>query len=886
MPDEPKETMKSAPIIAAGGEAKPLPPLPGKKVFRLALYGVRGSGKTCILAALTLPRAVNPKGFTCTWIEEVAGHEFPKGSPSTWVTSDPFHIGWKWLHAQRAHLKSGDLPEPNKASQETMRFVFDFGSKEHGRQQIELIDYSGELLTATASELAKNLREIMRECDGLLILAEVPFPGRDQTSDAENLEKLKGAFLKILDERAAGAKADWPIALLFNKWDRRLDFASMPTDSGQGEIKAFLAETPQPAQAPLANMIANVVGEENMRCFPVSAFGASQIRPDGMEAPRNQGVLLNSFNLEDGFIWVAQHSDQLLLKKLSETFKNTPWWTFWQLFIGAQADVPEAKSSPMKHWGRGVSAFKGIAASFHFMRRISLSNALYPQAKNVLKQFAIKAAVQFLVFIFSLMAIEAIIDGSNNREVQVTLENPAATKDQVNSAEVWLQGYAVSPKYRHMLSTILVLNRTEASNQLGKFRKKHDEIAWKSVEEVKDHLVKIQVAKKYLEDFPNGAHRSKAQELVDEDAVRIKVLANQDHLESIGRKISAINGQSSDGNSLSAAREKLDDLFEAIAKLPHPETNTDTISTKQKDLRASWRKMSEEINQRTLKLSWEEFKKTYRGLMDRRNVADAADALANREPKDKNLNDLEADFVERAPAIIKDKKVEAIKRRGWKEARGCLELATHPSVVKLLPADQLKEISGWKYEIDELEDQDLYGQILKFQPQCSDQVDAYLKSAPLKKMQPQVVGYKEYLKLMGGKMDLTLNLASIRWDTNYYSGTRTYNFYNNIDVKVQGASRISKSGVVSKPGEVFGGAGGCPINLNPNDTVVIDVVNTGSYGILFTSNFDGGKGIWRGSVAELSRGATIELKGDGFSNTATFTIDGFPSAPDLPAWMK
>jgi hypothetical protein len=38
-----------------------------KKVYRLAVYGLSASGKTCVPAALAMPRHSHPLGHTCTW---------------------------------------------------------------------------------------------------------------------------------------------------------------------------------------------------------------------------------------------------------------------------------------------------------------------------------------------------------------------------------------------------------------------------------------------------------------------------------------------------------------------------------------------------------------------------------------------------------------------------------------------------------------------------------------------------------------------------------------------------------------------------------------------------------------------------------------------------
>ncbi len=38
-----------------------------RKVYRLAVYGLSASGKTCMLTALAMPRYSHPLGYTGTW---------------------------------------------------------------------------------------------------------------------------------------------------------------------------------------------------------------------------------------------------------------------------------------------------------------------------------------------------------------------------------------------------------------------------------------------------------------------------------------------------------------------------------------------------------------------------------------------------------------------------------------------------------------------------------------------------------------------------------------------------------------------------------------------------------------------------------------------------
>ncbi|MEO6811697.1 MAG: hypothetical protein ABI353_21520, partial [Isosphaeraceae bacterium] len=153
------------------------PNRPPHRVYRLALYGVKASGKTCILAALAMPRHTHPGRLTCSWIEETPEHPLPAGNSADWTSKDPYHLGWRWLDQQRTRLAYGDIP-PANPTREPMRLLYDFTAPEQGTIRVELIDYSGELIL-TSDQLASQLRSHMETCDGLLVLAETPHPGAD-----------------------------------------------------------------------------------------------------------------------------------------------------------------------------------------------------------------------------------------------------------------------------------------------------------------------------------------------------------------------------------------------------------------------------------------------------------------------------------------------------------------------------------------------------------------------------------------------------------------------------------------------------------------------------------------------------------------------------------
>ena len=69
-----------------------------QKVYRIGLYGRRSAGKTSMLAALGLPRAPHPKGYSCT--HAATQTPTPEGASESWDRTDPnaiLHLSAKKL---------------------------------------------------------------------------------------------------------------------------------------------------------------------------------------------------------------------------------------------------------------------------------------------------------------------------------------------------------------------------------------------------------------------------------------------------------------------------------------------------------------------------------------------------------------------------------------------------------------------------------------------------------------------------------------------------------------------------------------------------------------------------------------------------------------------
>ena len=852
-------------------------------VYRLALYGGRSSGKTCILSALSIPRVAHPEGLSCEWIENVPGHPLPSGDPSSWTThDDPYHVGWQWLKEQRERLRNGDIPVPNP-NRNPMRFLFDFGSPDHGTRHIELIDYSGELITASASELAATLRDHMRECEGLLILAEAPRPDGDLAPLTNDLAKLAGAFRELLNEWGEAPRKEWPIAVLFNKWDRRTKAKGTDDSTMTDELDEFLKQSPPPPHSAMLNTIRNAVGDENVRCFPVSAFGAHVIRDDGKEAPllSNDGRL-ESFNLEDGFVWVAQRCDALRVEQIETAANATSWWAFPQTLLGTNDATSTAESSAWLSWFQGVSAIEGISSAWRLRQRFPKGGQLHRRTTSALRRFGLKLTSQLVVLVILLVALwvtsETTIDGIQYRTILATEKNPSANVDELERGEDWLAAYFRSPSYRHVLSKWIILGRTDAHRILVEFRTRRDSSLWQTVVEAENPQTGVILARKYLNVFPSGLHRSEAELLVADADRREWERKNSEYLDQIAIKIDAVKPK------LDTPLESIHRLSEEVDAIPYPEARSSSTNERQQELRDLLADIQSKIVVALRQADWQKFKQTYVSLMQKKKISDAAKLLDGRGARDAQLKELLDDFTNRAPAIIQAKVHNALKNRSWPLARESARIVADPNVVRLFPVNTIKTLQGLGREIDEAEDRDLYEQIVRYKPQCADQVNVYLSRAPLKTMETEVKQYDTYLKKISGQLKLTLSLSAIRWHEKYVGNI--YSYVSDITVQLKGEPLIVASGIKSKPNTRSANLGSGTFTAGLNDTISIDISIVPKYGVLWKWTESGGSGKWSGTPNQLRSGVTIDVKGDGFINKATFSLEGIPPEPPLPNWKS
>jgi hypothetical protein len=849
-----------------------------KHVYRLGVYGVKGSGKTCILSALALSRVPHPRDFSCSWIEQVPEHPLPTDNDAREQSMHPLHVGWRYLVEQKEQLRTGSIPEPTKL-QPPMAFRFEFGSPLRGRRHVELIDYAGELVEVSTSTFAAKLRNHLNECDGLLILAETPAPQNDQAPFADALKMLQDAFSQLRSEKGGGSRDALPVAILFNKWDRRGNAA--PTENTADlVVQQFLDQTPPPAHASLVSAIRNAVGKENLRCFPVSAFGRHKMLADGREVPELANGQLQSFGLEDGFVWTLARADELEVACIEIATEKLTAGKFLQLMWGCDPGDSQP-SQPWLEWFRGVSAYRTWARAGNLNRRLiqgdSLKQRVQSQVLVAGKRFASQLLAGFcaitMLFLFGVLAWDVY----KFREATSAKTNLASTDEDLRNAVQWLNGYHASWAIIHPLMRV-GLSPQEALTIREEIQRLREQRSWAKVEGSEDKL-SVAFAKQYLKDFPEGSKAAAAWIIVRGDEFKGAESDNLVWLEKIVLAVDVVDGtQTTDINDLES-------LFEKVAAVPMPEAATEKVLALQHDVRRRIVEKRKQVFDKIAAEKWELFRGNYNALMQTGKISQAADLLQRRLPKDQQWRVLKEDFSTRAVTLIVAKVNEEIGRYGWQRARECAALAADPNVIELLEPAQIKGLAGLKETVASREDAHMYGQIVRNKPDCRNQIEAYLARAPLQRMQDQVRAYLTYLDSLEGPLDLTLNLKSVNWGQGYRGGV-FYGSYEKSDVTVSLDGQVvlqsqSQPSVENTDLHDVASEAMPARRLDKPVSVVVEI--KGHWGLLKTELTDGGRAEWSGPLKQLN-GKPLSVNGNGWRNTVTLTLDGIPSEPRLPPW--
>ena len=408
-------------------------PRKNKKVYRIALYGHSGSGKTCILAALAMERLPHPNGLSCIWL--TSGQE----------------EGRKWLKDAINAFENQQVPAPNPTGR---HLSFEFSFSADGRDYpVEMIDYAGELVNPALSdnENAKLLVEHLKGMDALLVLAPAPRPGESDSKLSDDLLAITRTFRSLCEKVGEHrTQLDIPVVMLVNMWDRMhgLKFlapefgvaATLPdSDSGVHSSKQFNMENEQQrlqqlfysdsllSHRSLYNALRNSLPEQDFAVFPVSAIGfCEKVSTDSHQFERPKHLKpLHSFGLEDSFVWALRRRDQLDIAHLENEANQ----------------LVAAKLSQWTPWPRLGLLRQGKA----LLRRFPRSSELYKKTHVIVHQLRMsfwwRTSMAAVYVLSAALIAEAVVDATRYRSVNAAFHDPKASVEQLQRAEKWLEDY-------------------------------------------------------------------------------------------------------------------------------------------------------------------------------------------------------------------------------------------------------------------------------------------------------------------------------------------------------------------------------------------------------------------------------------------------------------
>lgn len=748
--------------------------------YRLGIYGTRASGKTCILAAMALPRTPHPSGYECAYIEPRTINPRTGNSANK---LDSFQEGFVWLNEQSRRLYNGQVPKQNPSTNVDLRFLFDISSRSGGRRRVELIDYSGELLGATASELASKMREHMNSCDGLLVLAEVPIE-KHVAALANELAVLKSAFTSLMEGRTDHIRQQWPVAVLLNKWDRRGDFSAEEYLERNELVRSYLEAKPIPANKGVIDQLANTVGEENTRCFPVSAYGHGRIVEVGEDVGKEAAVLLNgmldSKGLLEPFLWVMDRADELAAQKRADIRYALRWWAPWDLVGGTTLH----NDSVSLGTAQKLNAWKCYQSMDSFFGNTSRTVAREDVRKtrnhifSTLVGQAVVGCMYLVAMVIGLFQFYQFAEAIRYAPwAYVVINKSDAEENERRQAENWLTSYASSP----VLSYVLSPYSKKYAEEMADSAKRNRQEEYKNGMEHLELLVRKTAADNYLNNFPDGLYIVTARNIqkefslfedrrrIDGELNRIDQLSNNDksNLEMLKNELLVIDPKNN------STEEQLSNAKSLLKKI---ETLRDL-----QEIRKVMKEIFDHLDKYEYEQASDKFYKNAKiALLD-----------ANRK----------ANLIQQiSDTTIKNVKIsvnELMDTKSWDKAREISKAPFNSIQFKDLVQERLREnIDLLLKRIDEEEDKFLYDLIKFKRLGALNDCQNYIKNAPIGEMKKNVAAYVVWINQMQGPIPMTLQIQSIDWHPRHWARIGRYN-------------NVIKAVVNGGPNGVF--------NVGPND---------------------------------------------------------------------
>ncbi len=713
---------------------------PDPLFYRFGICGLTAGGKTCLLAALALPRVAHPQSLTATVM------------PATGKSSPHLKAGWKWVNDARDALLVGALPPPNThGTRCTIRYKFTDGKQRE--VFIELVDYSGELLDSSLSqdELASQLHAYLAEVDGFLFVAEHPKPGEQPGELGGYLLHLKEA-LASLSQKSRGKKSGAsrvPIALLVNKWDRsgRLSRTATAHEEETLRLKNFLETSPLPPHAGLLDELNAASEKSACRAFPVSAFGEA-VRVPGehpgefIERPASVKPELPSFGLEEPFLWLVEQRDHLDADAIAAT-TSAPWL-----------------------WVRPWVTRHGRKQAGQIGARISRASPEEPRVRRAKQKLLWCRALQLFLLFAALLSTfllgEYWVDKNQLQGARSAVVNPADPNGRKDAAR-WFTEYIEAGPWRHLICRTWVLSNAAAAAELQDALSRIDDEAWEPVLGTPDEATRATLALRYLEDFPQGKHSQSAKQIVEVWGTKVrrgKLRAQLQDLENPVAKIKMLVDQRKETGKgdLAACAAKLGILGRDVSDLKNMEVADEELTTLQQSVLKEIGRLDAQISGMLAsdKIRQDYFDYTERGLWEK-----AGRYLAGLDAS--TFDDLRTDFRNKALSQIEPRAMEVVGNgAAWSKGLDFVRGFESVEIRPLLPKNAAEHLDNLKSRIEMKGDRYLYAKCNSLAG--SEHFTEYLETAPLKTMETVVKEWLHYHDLRNKRNTYRVGVAKISWD--------------------------------------------------------------------------------------------------------------------------
>ncbi|MEM8672045.1 MAG: hypothetical protein AAGG48_31300 [Planctomycetota bacterium] len=445
--------------------------------LRLGIFGPADAGKTNHLVALASPHMPNPRQFRSVWMEgltnadneafgsAIEGRELPDDVKAAYLE------GIDWLSRSRAKMLRGEIVDANDNTREASRFAFQFHgpryplspdvkSNEAVSFEAELIDYSGEMLKSGTkiNDRSRRVRTLLRECDGLVVVAEAPRKGKTEGDIARHLSEVEAVFTAIANDNKANEKF-CPVALLINKWDRYAPDWEYDPKEVKSKLDTFFTE--HPLYRSFRDSVSAAAGNDRFEEFLCSAFGKSRLVYEmtdrgkvAADAPA-AGDCLHSYGLEDPFFWLHSSAERHRLNSIRADDANLG---HYRPFASRKIGEHEARIRESHGLFRGSDQVRRELVKFE-------ENA---KQKKLTSRIAL-SCITLLSLVACLQIGKAWSDFAAEGEYSKMIGKPAEVPSQskleaLDEARNWYQDYSQRSVNR-ILSRALVLSRRAASEK-------------------------------------------------------------------------------------------------------------------------------------------------------------------------------------------------------------------------------------------------------------------------------------------------------------------------------------------------------------------------------------------------------------------------------------